>query len=183
MLQAELLRRGGGSAAFGAFLVAWAADEEKHALGLRWPYGRVFDDRDTDERLESRQSAFDGLDSFLDDPFRLAVMLAYDEAMSAHGYGADIPFYTSLAASDAESVAFGALLRELRADEAMHDRNAIELIATNHADRIEDVQGAVDEVVALEGAGGEYRGSFLLDHASDQFSSDAMIRTGSAAAR
>ena len=51
-------------------------------------------------RLRARRGDFAPLASFLDDEFKLGVMLA-DEAMSTHGYGADIPFYESLGRSDA----------------------------------------------------------------------------------
>lgn len=184
LLMDELVTRGPHSPGMEHFLAAWAADEERHTDGLTWLYCRAFgvDPAEVGERLASRAGRFDSFEGFLDDEFRLATMVAYDEAMSTHGYGADLPFYSSLGRTGAERAAYASLLRELRADEAMHYRNAVELLAEQHADRAGEVAGVMDEVIALDAAQDEYQGAFLLDHASDQFSEGSMRRVGRAVA-
>lgn len=188
-LEEELLRRGGYSAAFDAFLAAWTHDESKHTRALHWLFTRAFDvpPGELDERLERRlastEADFEGLESFLDDEFRLALVLAYDEAMSTHGYGADVPFYASLARSPSEERAFRAVLRELRIDEAVHYRNAVALIAYEHAERRDEIDATVDEIVAFDRTQDGYGGGFLLDHASDQFAPETMERIGASVAR
>ena len=188
-LERELHRRGGYSRAFHAFLAAWVYDEAKHTRALHWLYSRAFDvaPEELDERLEARlaqtEAEFDGLESFLRDEFRLAVVLAYDEAMSTHGYGADIPFYASLARSPKEERAFRAILRELRTDEAVHYRNAVALIAHEHPSRRDEIDATVHDIVSFDCAQEGYGGGFLLDHASDQFDADAMERIGASVAR
>ncbi|MEM9379693.1 MAG: hypothetical protein AAGB93_07050 [Planctomycetota bacterium] len=176
LLQAEVLGRGTEyTPAFHAFLRAWAEDEEHHARGLlrlcslvlREPEGVLL------ERLGERRADFTGMGRWLDDEFALTVLLAYDEAMSTHGYGEDIPFYASLGPPP-----FERLLRELKNDEAVHYRNAVELLVAEHAHRADEVAQVLDEVVAYDAAQGEYRATFLLDHASDQFSRDDMERVG-----
>ncbi|MEM1449548.1 MAG: hypothetical protein AAF957_15800 [Planctomycetota bacterium] len=176
LLQAEVLGRGTEySPAFHAFLQAWADDEEHHAAGLLRLCSLVL--REPEEallaRLGERRADFTGMEAFLDDEFALTVLLAYDEAMSTHGYGEDIPFYASLGPPP-----FERLLRELKNDEAVHYRNAVELLVAEHAHRVDEVGEMLDEVVRYDATQTEYRATFILDHATDQFSSDDMERVG-----
>ena len=176
-LQRELMRRASGrySHEFLAFIEAWALDEEKHADGLCHVYCAVCgeDAGSVQSRLKSRQPDFASFSSILDDEFRLAVLFAYDEAMSTRGYGEDIPFYASLGPPAIE-----ALLRHLRADEAIHYANAVDLLAYRHRHRAEDVRAAMDEIVELDAHQDAYQGTFVLDHATDQFSRTTMRTVG-----
>ncbi|MEE2941109.1 MAG: hypothetical protein VX460_12030 [Planctomycetota bacterium] len=186
LLEAELLTRGTRlSAPFLEFLSAWAADEEKHADALDRLYRGAFgaDGDSLFSRLRARRGDFSSLASFLDDEFKLGVMLAYDEAMSTHGYGADVPFYESLGRSDAQSRAFARVLRELKSDEATHYKNAVELLTLRHRGRGGEVASVMEEIVALDAGQGEYRATFLLDHATDQFDATMMGRVGRAVTR
>lgn len=186
LLEAELLGSGRDfSAPFQEFLSAWAADEEKHTDALDRLYRGAFglDRESLTSRLRARRGDFAPLASFLDDEFKLGVMLAYDEAMSTHGYGADIPFYESLGRSSAQSGAFAQVLRELKNDEATHYKNAVELLALGHRGRGGEVARVMEEIVAHDAAQEEYRATFLLDHATDQFDASMMARVGRAVTR
>lgn len=186
LLEAELLTRGDRlSAPFREFLSAWAADEEKHTDALGRLYRCAFggDCESRFSRLRARRGDFAPLASFLDDEFKLGVMLAYDEAMSTQGYGADIPFYESLGRSDAQSSAFVRVLRELKNDEATHYKNAVELLALRHRGRGGEVAPVMEEIVAHDAAQEEYRATFLLDHATNQFDATMMGRVGRAVTR
>lgn len=186
LLEAELLTRATGlSVPFREFLSAWAADEKKHTDALDRLYRGAFDaDREPLlGRLRARRGDFAPLASFLDDEFKLGVMLAYDEAMSTHGYGADIAFYESLGRSDAQSSAFAQVLRELKNDEATHYKNAVELLALRHRGRGGEVAPVMEQIVAHDAAQEEYRATFLLDHATDQFDASMMARVGRAVTR
>ncbi|MEM6674059.1 MAG: hypothetical protein AAF726_14535 [Planctomycetota bacterium] len=176
LLQAELLGRATAfSPEFLRFLDAWAEDEEHHSNGLLRLYSLVTREPEdaVRERLAERRGDFSAMDSWLDDEFLLLVLFAYDEAMSTHGYGEDIPFYASLGPP-----AFETLLREMKNDEALHYANAMRVLAANHAHRAADVAGAMDRIVAFDADQDEYRATFVLDHATSQFSAEQMEKVG-----
>ncbi|MFT6833446.1 MAG: hypothetical protein ACJAZN_003631 [Planctomycetota bacterium] len=176
LLQAELIRRGMRySHEFRAFIDAWAVDEDKHADGLLRLYSLVCRESESSvlARLSAREGCFESLSEVLDDEFRLTLLFAYDEAMSTHGYSEDIPFYASLGPP-----AFETLIRELKNDEAVHYANAVGLLAVLHRDRVAEVRVVLDELIALDAGQESYRGTFVLDHATDQFSHKGMRRVG-----
>ncbi len=176
LLQAELLRRGTHySVEFHAFLDAWALDEEKHAEGLMKLYSLVCREPldSVQERLALRCGDFEGLEPILDDEFQLAVLFAYDEAMSTRGYSDDIPFYGSLGPP-----AFRELLHHLKNDEAVHYANAVDLLATRYLGRAGDVPGVMKEIIRLDATQETYKGTFVLDHATSQFTEEQMHQVG-----
>jgi len=181
LLQAHLEATDRGfSPAFGAFLQAWAEDEEQHTEGLLRIYSLVTGEAEGSvrERLSRRRGDFRHVEPLLEDEFELLVLLAYDEAMSTAGYSEDIPFYRSLGPA-----AFGDLLRELKNDEAMHYRNAVDLLVRDHAGRSAEVPEVIRRVVRFDEAQDEYRATFVLDHATDQFDGARMERVGAAVVR
>ena len=181
LLEAFILERDRSlSADFHAFLEAWARDEERHTEGLLRLYSLVTgeDQASVRGRLMERRGDFRPVEPLLEDEFQLLVLLAYDEAMSTAGYREDIPFYQSLGPA-----AFGRLLRELKNDEAVHYRNAVELLVLAHSDRVEEVPRAVERVVRFDEAQAEYQATFVLDHATDQFDAATMERVGRSVVR
>ena len=75
------------------------------------------------------------------------------------------------------------MLRELKNDEATHYKNAVELLALRHRGRSDEVAPVMEEIVAHDAAQEEYRATFLLDHATDQFDASMMARVGRAVTR
>lgn len=180
LLEAELARRATRrgqpySPEFMLFLEAWALDEAKHASGLAMLYRLVtgVGQAELDERLGARTGQFGAFDEILDDEFQLAVLFAYDEAMSTRGYSDDIPFYASLGPP-----AFASLLRHLKNDEAVHYANAVELLSTRFSDRVDEVPGVMAKIVDLDVHQETYEGTFVLDHVSAEFTVDQMRRVG-----
>ncbi len=176
LLEAHILEAERGfSPEFHAFLEVWAADEEQHTEGLLRLYSLVTGEREdaVRGRLGARAGDFRSVEPLLGSEFEVLVLLAYDEAMSTAAYGDDIPFYRSLGPAS-----FGKLLRELKNDEAMHYRNAVELLVHAHSDRVDDVPAVVERVVQFDEAQEEYRATFVLDHATDQFDGAEMERVG-----
>ncbi len=170
----------GFSEEFHAFLRVWAEDEERHTEGLLRLYSLVTGEPpgSVRSRLMARKGDFRAVESLFDGEFEVLVLLAYDEAMSTAGYGEDIPFYRSLGPAP-----FGQLLRELKNDEAMHYRNAVELLALAHSDRLAEVPDVMARAVRFDEGQEEYRATFVLDHATDQFDAARMERVGEAVVR
>lgn len=181
LLEAHIRDMGRGfSRAFGAFLDAWAADEARHTEGLLRLYCLVTGEAEgaVRQRLGARRGDFESVEPLLEDEFEVLVLLAYDEAMSTAGYSEDIPFYRSLGPP-----AFGELLRELKNDEAVHYRNAVELLVRDHSARADEVPSVMARIVRFDEAQDEYRATFVLDHATDQFDGARMERVGRAVVR
>lgn len=181
LLEAHIVDANRGfSAEFHAFLKVWAEDEEQHTEGLLRLYSLVTGEQEGSvlSRLRARVGDFRSVEPLLEGEFEVLVLLAYDEAMSTAGYGEDIPFYRSLGPAS-----FGRLLRELKNDEAMHYRNAVELLVLAHRHRVEDVPRVVERVVQFDEAQEEYRATFVLDHATDQFDGAKMERVGESVVR
>jgi len=181
LLQAHLVEGDRGfSQEFHAFLRVWAEDEEQHTEGLLRLYSLVTGEPSDSvrSRLMAREGDFRAVESLFDGEFEVLVLLAYDEAMSTAGYGEDIPFYRSLGPAS-----FGRLLRELKNDEAMHYRNAVELLVLAHSDRLAEVPEVVARAVKFDEAQEEYRATFVLDHATDQFDGARMERVGASVVR
>ena len=83
------------------------------------------------ESPDGEEGDFRAVESLFDGEFEVLVLLAYDEAMSTAGYGEGYPLLSLLGPAS-----FGQLLRELKNDEATHYRNAVELLALAHSDRL-----------------------------------------------
>ena len=180
LLEAELGRRAAErgeaySDAFGLFLGAWALDEAKHASGLASLYRLVMGvtEQELDERLGQRTGNFQAMGELLDDEFKLAVLFAYDEAMSTRGYSADIPFYASLGPP-----AFETLLRHLKNDEATHYANAVELLGAEFPGRSEEVPSVMARIIDLHAAQESYQATFILDHVSADFTKEELREVG-----
>lgn len=181
LLEAFILERERSlTGAFHRFLAAWAQDEERHTDGLLRLYSLVTGEAEASVRgrLMERRGDFCAVEPLLEDEFELLVLLAYDEAMSTAGYSEDLPFYQSLGPAP-----FGRLLRELKNDEAVHYRNAVELLVLAYSDRIDEVPRVVERVVRFDEAQDEYRATFVLDHATDQFDGAKMERVGRSVVR
>ena len=102
---------------FVSFLEPWLADETNHYLGQRQIYSIFFGEsvESIEARTKARVSDFSGIEPFLEDEFKLCLLLAYDEIVSTYAYHRDIPFYASLGAEP-----FNEWIVRIKRDEATH---------------------------------------------------------------
>jgi hypothetical protein len=156
---------------FNRLLKAWLEDEERHAAGFTRLYSLCFGigEATLQSDLESRPSNFEALEWFFEDEFRLCLLLAYDELVTTISYHADIPFYRLIGGARLE-----AWIRDVKADEALHFSNLLEIIRTHHLERISEAVEVIEKVLELDLEKRTYNSTFVLDHTDSHFSPELL---------
>jgi hypothetical protein len=147
---------------------AWKYDEQQHYDALKRIVSLLYDvpEAAVDARMLEQIPDFSAIASFFTEEFRILILLAFDEVISAQGYLDDVPMYDSFGPKGITE-----WVKNASKDEAVHARNALTLIRYRHAHRIPEVPGVVDEILdyLLKGKNG-YRGTFVLDDDYDEVS-------------
>jgi hypothetical protein len=145
---------------FLSFKRAWSRDEWNHYLGFRQIYSMLYDEPEDKiaERLEKDSGNFEPIAKFLDDEFKVCLVLAYDEIATFKSYLAEFPFYTAL-----DIQVFHWFQRVTR-DELNHFLNCMELIRCKHSKRISEIAGTIDLFIKWDIARHPYVRTFVLDH-------------------
>ncbi len=159
-------RRGEMSAAFLAMLEGWLADELKHYEALRRVYSAVagVSFAEMDRVFAQRVHELEPIAPVLVDEFTILVTLMFDEMGSVYSYRRDLWEYYRHFGGAVQRVG-----QHLVQDEGLHFRNAAAVLLAGHGDRLGEVAGILDQVMALEKQLGRYCKTFLLDHAQEQF--------------
>lgn len=143
----------------------WLRDENNHFRGLKKIYSSLFsaNEKEIENSASRREGDFSNLVEILDDEFSLCVCLAFDELASTRGYAADFHLYDSFGCFSVSK-----WIRLAAKDEMLHSINAIKIIKNNHPIQIPNAPSVLKKILSLEnGAIGEYKSTFLLDHDSD----------------
>lgn len=152
---------------FVQYLDFWYADERNHADGFfelnRLVFGATESDLIND--LKDRVGDFSGLEDILSCEFNLLLLFAYDEYVSVKTYKKDT-FY-----QDFGHPGFNVWIKNLIADEAIHFGNAVKILKTFHADKLDQAQSVLRRIGGFEG--GEYKNTFLFDHDGPHFQLDS----------
>lgn len=140
----------------------WARDERRHYQGAHCAYRAVhgWTPRE-DTRLAARRADFEPLAHLFGDELSILVLCAYDELCTVRAYRANLPSYDLL------GPLFGKLMRAVAADEAWHYSRFLDLLLTQHGERIDEALDWVRCVRATEGV--TYANTFVLDHDDDVF--------------
>jgi hypothetical protein len=151
------------SGEFRTFETGWLRDEHNHYTGFRQLYSTMYrvPTGDLISRVETRRSHFGAMSRFLTDEFRLCVLLAYDEEVTARAYARDFPMYDALG-----DRAVSAWIRHVCRDESNHGRHAVDILRNRYPHRLADVPRVLDELVGSDPGSSDYEGSFVLDHQS-----------------
>lgn len=151
-------------------LLAWIEDERNHYVGMRYICSTMYgvSESEIDREMHDRKANFGPIHRFLTDEFHTLVVLAYDELVSARGYRL---WFRPFALFGPEE--YNVFVRRASRDEMLHFQNFADLIKLHHADRIEEIQGVLDAIVAYEERPEmEYHATFLLDHTGETLSRD-----------
>lgn len=164
------------SSGFQSLHDAWLRDEQNHYVGLREIYHRLYDVSvdNVDQMIKTRIPVFDPIAHLIADEFSLLVAMAFDEITSARAYAYDRDTFENLGGAQ-----FLQWVKFAGRDEAVHARNAMELLKHAHAHRLDEVAERVDAICNYELAGEVvYSGTFLFDHDTDDFSKDLLMESG-----
>lgn len=161
------------SPAFKSFEGAWRKDEYNHYLGFLRIYSRLYDEPEEEvaKRLEHREADFKPIDKFLKDEFTIALLLAYDEIATAKAYSQDHELYASF-----EDPNYLRWIKLVTRDESIHFTNLTGLINQKHPDRIPEVSQLVSQFIEWDLEGGEYKGTFVLDHEGGDYFTPEFLR-------
>lgn len=152
---------------FREFLQLWGRDESNHTEGFAILYSILYGmpEKDIYTKLQARPVNFRPLKEFFSDEFKLCLLLAYDEIVTTWVYHRSVPFYKSLGPKELTT-----WILRLKADEARHFSNLIQVLKAHHRHRFTEAQQVLDSILQLEGTLNEYGATFVLDHGCADFS-------------
>lgn len=144
----------------------WLKDEIDHAYGFALIYssyaGVPFDSVAVD--IEMRKPDFSVIDPIAADPFKLLIMLAYDEIITTHVYHRSIDKYDRF-----DSQALSAWIRKAKKDEVRHFFAFVQSAKEKFPARLAEVPNILDEIFQIDFEKESYTGTFVLDHNTPDF--------------
>jgi hypothetical protein len=145
---------------FLSFKRAWSRDEWNHYLGFRRIYSTLYGESEEEiaEKLEMDSGDFEPIAEFLDDEFKVCLVLAYDEVATFKSYLAEFPFYTAL-----DMRVFRWFQRVTR-DELNHFLNCMEIIRCKHFTRASEIARTIELFIKWDIKRHPYVRTFVLDH-------------------
>ena len=148
------------SQAFRSMHAAWAREEELHYAVVRRVREALFGWSEQERAdFAARRADFAPLAHLFADEFSITVLIAYDELCTVRGYQANLPLYDRLGPE------FGAFLRRVIADEALHYKRALDVIAAEHRHRLPELPALLERIRAAEDL--PYGNTFVMDHQDD----------------
>ncbi|CRM62887.1 MULTISPECIES: ferritin-like domain-containing protein [Pseudomonas] len=139
----------------------WLKDEIDHAYGFSLIYS-AYTGLPLDEialSVETRKSDFSSLDSFISDPLKLLILLAYDEIITTHVYHRSIKKYDHF-----NSPQLSTWIRKAKKDESKHFFLFIEKIKLMYSHRLLEAPSILKSLFELDFEKEHYTGTFVLDH-------------------
>ncbi|CAM2925209.1 hypothetical protein SAMN04490207_3858 [Pseudomonas gessardii] len=139
----------------------WLRDEIDHAYGFSLIYS-AYTGSPLDEvvlEVETRKSNFESIDPFMQDTFRLLILLAYDEIITTHVYHRSIKQYDKFNSSQLST-----WIRKTKKDEAKHFFSFIEKAKQLFPERLQEAPLILEKLFELDFEKTQYTGTFVLDH-------------------
>lgn len=158
---------------FLAFERAWRRDEFNHYLGFRRLYSLAFglDEEEIHRKVIARPINFGPISEFLQDPFMICMIVAYDELATSKGYAEEVTEYRNMGPKQLES-----WIKLVAKDEANHFLNCIDVIKLCFSDRITEIPTILDKLIEISLSETEYGGTFVLDHQGDEYTPEFLER-------
>jgi hypothetical protein len=157
---------------FWAFVNAWREDEWNHYVGYRQLYslctGRSADE--LHEQVRARPFDFRPVETFLDDEFKICLVIAYDEMFTIWSCKQDFEVFDAFGKPCASR-----WIRRVARDEGFHFQNALEVLRRQHAHRIGEAAGFLDSILEWDLEAHEYKSTFVLDHEEWRYDTDMLV--------
>jgi hypothetical protein len=158
---------------FEAFKTLWRRDELNHYLGFRQIYSVLYEKRtdSIDQAMAAHQPNFVPIQEFLEDEFRVCVLIAYDELATTRTYAQDIALYKSFG-----SIPLANWIKFVIKDEGLHYDNALNVIAQSHSHRLPELRQLVNRLVEFNLEDNhQYGSTFVLNHEQSDYFSPAFL--------
>lgn len=153
----------------------WLRDENNHYRGLRRIYSQLYGGTTGEiaELVEARRPDFAPISKLIGSEFHVLICVAFDEITSARAYAKDREAYAELGGEP-----FHTWVKYAGRDEAVHARNALELIRHRYSHRLDEIPDHVERICDYDLKGDRaYYGTFLFDHDTDDFSKELLIES------
>lgn len=146
---------------FLAFKRAWSGDEWNHYVGFRYIYSMLYGrpEGEIAGLVEVALGDFDLIAEFLDDEFKLCLLLAYDEIATSKSYFSEFPLYRALG-----NPKFLNWFKKVTVDELYHFQNCMEIIRFRHGNRIPEIAETLDSFIKHDLRRNQYERTFVFDH-------------------
>ncbi len=164
------------TSSFKAVLKDWREDERNHYIGLRQICSSVYHiaEEIIEKEMHERQPDFTHLQPFLEDEFKICVVLAYDELVSARGYNMFFEDFKQLGPRP-----FAQWVKWAARDEALHYQNFLDVIKLHHYSHLNKTEEVINEIYDYENQKDYvYNATFLLDHTEETFTRDFLNECG-----
>ncbi|KDM66227.1 hypothetical protein ACIDI_64c00010 [Acidiphilium sp. JA12-A1] len=158
---------------FLAAMHEWRIDEQNHYIGLRQICSYMYEvgQDEIDHQLDQRKPDFGPISHFISDEFKICVVLAYDELVSARGYKMFVEEFKQFGPKEYVTWVLNA-----SRDEALHYQNFLDVAKVVH----HGTRAAVDEImrdIVLYETNPEmtYNATFLMDHTEETFERSFLV--------
>lgn len=144
----------------------WLRDEIDHAYGFCLIYSS-YTGIPLDQvvlEAEIRQPDFNTISPIIEDPFKLLVLLAYDEIITTHVYHRSIIKYDQLNCDKLST-----WIRKAKKDEAAHFFSFVQKAKDLFPDRADETPSILEEIFSIDFGKQTYSGTFVLDHNTPDF--------------
>ncbi|MHC8372513.1 ferritin-like domain-containing protein [Pseudomonas sp. MDT1-85] len=144
----------------------WLRDEIDHAYGFALIYSS-YTGLPLDEvvlEAEIRKPDFTIIEPIANDPYKLLIMLAYDEIITTHVYHRSIAKYDQF-----DSQQLSTWIRKTKKDEVSHFFSFVQKAKELFPDRTNEVSSILDEIFDIDFHKESYTGTFVLDHNTPDF--------------
>jgi hypothetical protein len=157
---------------FWAFVKAWREDEWNHYVGYRQLYalctGRS--EQDLHEQVVARPADFRPVETFLDDEFKICLVIAYDEMFTIWSCKQDFELFDAFGKPRVSR-----WIRRVARDEGFHFQNALEVLRRQHAHRIDEAEGFLDSILEWDLESHDYKSTFVLDHEEWRYDREMLV--------
>lgn len=157
-------------------LKEWRADEQNHYIGLRQICSTMYSvsEEEIDQQMKQRIADYKNIENFLVDEFKICVVLAYDELVSARGYTIFAEDFRKFGPEE-----YLKWVRRAARDEALHYQNFIDIAKFLHTHRLPEATAIINEISAYENRDDyTYKATFLLDHTDQTFKREFLLECG-----
>jgi|SRR5215216_113054 len=154
------------SSDFQTFERVWLIDERNHYEGYKLLLSMCTNrpEEELSKEAIQRQSDFTAIEHLLRDEFRICMVLAYDEIITANSCAMDFNLFSSFGHS-----AFRDWIKRVARDETFHFLNILDILKSHYSYRLKEAPRILGELVEYDCSEAKYGSTFVMDHDPKKF--------------